>query len=343
LGDAAWGDFDVDGDLDLLLTGFNFSGRIAKIYVNEGNDIFTELAGTPFPGLSHSSAEWGDYDNDGDLDILFCGVDEQGGWIYYTMIYTNNGDNSFTDSNISLGTVFWGESLWGDYDADGDLDIVLTGYTPGGQVFSAIYRNDISTPNTLPQPPDSLSALVNMDEVTLSWSMAEDNETPSEGITYNIYMYKLDADTVWGSMSMITTGKRLLPDLGNANQNTTWIIKDLPDGQYFWSVQALDNNFEGSVFAEEVSFIIGTVGMDELQSSDFSITPNPSSGIVTLDFVDSYFINDIDIIDLYGNTLRSIQNLHTGMLLDLTDLSAGLYFFRFKIEDTQVTKKVIIR
>jgi len=343
LGDAAWGDFDMDGDLDLLLTGFGFAGRITKIYINEGNDTFAELLGTPFPPLSHSSAEWGDYDNDGDLDILFCGVDEQGGWLYYTMIYTNEGNNTFTESNVSLEKVFWGESLWGDYDADGDLDVILTGYKPSGQVLSVIYRNDIESSNTPPQIPDSLYSSVNMNEVTLTWFQAQDNETTSVGLTYNAYLYKLDADTIWSPMSILLTGKRLLPDLGNTNQDTMWTIKDLPDGHYFWSVQALDNNFEGSAFAVEASFIVGTVGIDNLQTFDISITPNPSDGIFYINFPCSNANYELEVLDSYGNTVRSFQNIHTEMSLDLADLNSGLYILRFKNENTQLTKKIIIR
>lgn len=339
LGDAAWGDFDIDGDLDLLLTGFNFSGRIAKIYVNEGNDTFTELPGTPFPGLSHSSAEWGDYDNDGDLDILFCGVDEQGGWIYYTMIYTNNGDNTFTESNITLETVYWGESLWGDYDADGDLDLVLTGYKPNGQVLSAIYRNDIGSPNTPPQPPDSLFSTVNMNEVTLSWSLAEDNETLSEGLTYNAYLYKLDADTIWSPMSVFSTGKRLLPDLGNTNQDTSWTIKDLPDGHYFWSIQALDNNYEGSAFATEANFIVGMVGLAKLPLDNISIFPNPAKDRITISNVKG---NKLIVLNSLGAVVLERKIVKDKLNLDVSDFVDGVYYLQFSNSGNRFAEKLII-
>ena len=343
LGDAAWGDFDMDGDLDLLHTGFNNNGRIAKIYINEGNDTFTELTGTPFPGLSHSSAEWGDYDNDGDLDIFFCGVDEQGGWIYYTMIYTNVGNNTFIESGISLEKVFWGESLWGDYDADGDLDLVLTGYKPNGQVLSEIYRNDIELPNTPPQPPDSLFSSVNENQVTLSWTHGEDNETPFTGLTYNAYLYKLDADTIWSSMSILSGGMRLLPDLGNTSQDTIWTIGDLPDGVYYWSVQALDNNYEGSDFAPEAGFIVGTVGIKSVHANDISISPNPSDGVFYIKFPGSNVNYELQVLDGYGSAIRSFQNIQSEMSLDLQDLNAGIYFLGFYSENTRITKKIFIR
>jgi len=342
LGDAAWGDFDMDGDLDLLLTGFNFNGRISKIYVNEGNDTFNELAGTPFPPLSHSSAEWGDYDNDGDLDILFCGVDEVGTWLYYTMIYINNGDNTFTESGISLPTVYWGESLWGDYDADGDLDIVFSGYEPNGQILSAIYRNDISTPNTLPDPPSDLVSVVNEEEneVILSWSPATDNETPSQSLSYNCYIYRYDGDTVWSPMSVLSSGKRLLTEMGNTNLNTCWTISGLEVGQYFWSVQSLDNSYDGSGFSPEESFIIGTVVVDLMEENLFDIYPNPTTDRILIKGSSGY-----DLILMNGsgqlifNTSIS-KNEHT---LDVSRFDPGIYYLQFTNGSEMCLEKIIIQ
>ena len=42
LGSVAWGDYDNDGDLDILLTGNSITGIISKIYRNNGNNTFTE-------------------------------------------------------------------------------------------------------------------------------------------------------------------------------------------------------------------------------------------------------------------------------------------------------------
>ena len=70
---VAWGDYDNDGDLDILLTGDNGSSRISKIYRNNGNNTFTEQTSIALTGVDSSSVAWGDYDNDGDLDILLTG------------------------------------------------------------------------------------------------------------------------------------------------------------------------------------------------------------------------------------------------------------------------------
>lgn len=138
-GSTAWGDYDNDGDLDIFLAGFNGSSRVSKIYKNNGENTFAEQNGISLIGVSHGSAEWGDYDNDGDLDILICGST---GSSCVSKIYKNNGDNTFAEqSGISLTGVSDGSAAWGDYDDDGDLDVLLTGY-PFGQYISKIYKNN---------------------------------------------------------------------------------------------------------------------------------------------------------------------------------------------------------
>jgi len=134
---GAWGDYDNDGDLDILLTGVNISGSFSIIYRNNGNSTFTDI-NAGLQGVYCSSVAWGDYDNDGDLDILLTG----GGT---SEIYRNNGNSTFTDINAGLQGVSYSSVAWGDYDSDGDLDILLTGfYASGGHSYmiSNVYRNN---------------------------------------------------------------------------------------------------------------------------------------------------------------------------------------------------------
>src|SRR5262245_11715005 len=62
LSSVAWGDYDNDGDLDILLTGQTSTGRVAKVYRNDGG-TFTDI-GAPLIGVYFSSVAWGDHDND---------------------------------------------------------------------------------------------------------------------------------------------------------------------------------------------------------------------------------------------------------------------------------------
>src|SRR6185369_182008 len=71
---AAWADIDNDGDLDLLIagqTGSTASTAITRIFRNDGNNTFIEIA-TTLPGLSQCAVAFGDYDNDGRVDLLIA-------------------------------------------------------------------------------------------------------------------------------------------------------------------------------------------------------------------------------------------------------------------------------
>src|SRR5437867_5135833 len=96
---------------------------------------FTEIA-AGLPDLEEGSAAWGDYDNDGDLDLAICGISASGP---ITRIYRNAG-GVLTDIGAGLTGVYDGALAWGDYDNDGDLDLVVVGNTGPGPA-SIIYRN----------------------------------------------------------------------------------------------------------------------------------------------------------------------------------------------------------
>jgi len=254
-GTAAWGDYDQDGDLDILLAGTDES----IIYNNTAGNFVNIKAG--LPGVTAASAAWGDYDNDGDLDILLTGKDNAGS--VTAKIYQNS-NNSFIDSNIKLEGVSNGSVAWGDFDNDNDLDILLTGKDSASVPISKIYRNDISTPNTLPKPPTNLGYSSDKNAVTLSWSPASDLQTAQKALTYNIRVGSTPGSTnIVSPMADRVSGFRKVQLFGNANHQAKWTIKGLKNGKYFWSVQAIDNVFAGSKFADEDSFFISDLPAPE--------------------------------------------------------------------------------
>jgi hypothetical protein len=137
---VAWGDCDRDGDLDVLLTGLAFGpGSISRIYRNQGGGVFTDL-NAGLPGVVNGSAAWGDCDGDGDLDIALMGR-TGGGAI--ARIYLNDGSGTLVDLEAGLPGVSWGSAAWGDYDNDGDLDLLLAGWTDVLNVaLTRLFRND---------------------------------------------------------------------------------------------------------------------------------------------------------------------------------------------------------
>lgn len=117
----AWGDYDNDGDLDVLLLGYTGIGPISRIYRNDGEGIFTDI-GANLANSGGGTVVWGDYDNDGDLDVLSTGFYE---W-YRSEVYRNE-QGQFVAINAGLFPLVNSAADWGDYDNDGDLDILITG------------------------------------------------------------------------------------------------------------------------------------------------------------------------------------------------------------------------
>src|SRR4030042_3417663 len=125
-GEAEWGDYDNDGDLDILLIGTDQSyNKISRVYRNSGGGVFDYQSQISITGVMGGTADWIDYDNDGDLDIMLTGYSDSG---YISRIWRNNGNNTFTEqTNISFIGVASGSVAWGDYNNDGDPDVIITG------------------------------------------------------------------------------------------------------------------------------------------------------------------------------------------------------------------------
>jgi PKD repeat protein len=365
-GSFAWGDYDNDNDLDILLTGAIASDpdwiTVSKIYTNNGNNNFTEQTQIVLPGVMNSSVSWGDYDNNGDLDIVLIGhTGIMATWI--SKIYRNNGDNTFTDQtcNALVGewstSAVWGDydndsyldilikkeiyrnlgdksftpqislvfadvidgyenfwlegekyGSWGDYNNDGDLDIALAGNN-GSTYICKIYRNNgnnsftsqvgielpqqnssspawgdydndgdldillgykvyrnntfmkagIYPANIKPDAPVNLLATAQPNGTLLSWSPVRNDETPFKTMTYNVRIgstrYRSDICTPQAD----TSGYRRIVTMGNAQMDTTFLIKNLSTSKFYWSVQAVDQGYQGGAWSVIDSFEVKNV------------------------------------------------------------------------------------
>ena len=163
---AAWGDCDNDLDPDILITGDTITGRISKIYRNNGNGTFTESnAGLPdgLPGVRNGSVAWGDYNNDGKLDFLLTGDTTTGP---VTRLYKNTGRCTFSYITTTLPAISNSAVAWGDYNNDGRLDLLLTGDTGSGSVAS-VYRNNGN--DTFTKVSDLLGAGKGVSNGAVAW------------------------------------------------------------------------------------------------------------------------------------------------------------------------------
>jgi gliding motility-associated-like protein len=253
-GDIACGDVDGNGYDDVILTGNNASGKkITKLYLNN-NGVFSEATSAVFDSLSGSSVDLADFNNDGLPDVLLTGLDNQ--LFYKTTLYINNGDNTFSKDPSVFPGLIMADAAIADFDNDADLDIFLSGetYTENiGEFFS----NDEANANHKPSAPTGLTAVSKNDSVVLNWNKATDNETPQNGLTYNLYVGTQPGKCdIVSPMSFIPNGLRKLPKAGNMFHNSTFILKNLAEGKYYWGVQSIDNNYAGSNFSTEGTFTV---------------------------------------------------------------------------------------
>jgi enediyne biosynthesis protein E4 len=147
---STFGDYDGDGDLDWFITNITNSpdhpgpfGGFNRLYRNDGNRQFTDV--TEAAGVRDSRWSWGttffDYDNDGDLDLTATNGYNGPGWIDDQTFLWRNDNGVFTDVSDTLGITDAGQGrgqIHLDYDADGDLDLLVI----NNAAAPVLYRND---------------------------------------------------------------------------------------------------------------------------------------------------------------------------------------------------------
>ena len=123
-GGAAAADYDGDGWTDIYVA--NSKGPNA-LYQNDGDGTFTEVAasaGVDDPDSRSNAAGWGDYDNDGNIDLFVTNFGT-------SKLFRNNGDGTFMDVTEEAGVKDPNVQhrttgvAWGDYNQDGNLDLLI--------------------------------------------------------------------------------------------------------------------------------------------------------------------------------------------------------------------------
>ncbi|MFK5856536.1 MAG: FG-GAP-like repeat-containing protein, partial [Bacteroidota bacterium] len=141
--DGAWGDLDNDLFMDFIVSGETYDGYpVCIIYKNQSGKYFKEVT-VSIRALKGCTIDLGDYDGDDDLDILMTGESLERS---YTNVYENKLGLNFENIMAGLPGVADGNALWGDYDKDGDLDILLSGLTICYDFIGDIYINTLDPP-----------------------------------------------------------------------------------------------------------------------------------------------------------------------------------------------------
>lgn len=235
-----FGDFDKDGDVDILFVIPGSDYTIFQFYRNDGNGVFkpkdTNLDGT------YTCQACNDYDGDGLYEILAVNKGT-----YKTVLLKLNNKWSVAETELPshLRTI-------GDVNNDGTMEMVYNNSKASYTIYDAVPNCKV---NTRPEKMEKPSAVAYADagKLKISWTRGKDAETSACDLTYelrigsesgkgDIYLGKSNADGT----------RRVLED-GNMGRALKYMFDtgNLCEGKYYIAIQAIDASGLGGPWSDE--------------------------------------------------------------------------------------------
>ena len=248
---GAISDINLDGFPDMIVGPY--------IYYNSvGEPHYYHTIDTDYPPIYYGSTSSADVNSDGRPDII-C---NKSFWIEY---YENRAGHLIYQDNLQYPLNYYQDGgeyynyrvpcggSFIDYNNNNIPDVAIM--TPWGS--STFWENTCAIINDPPSTPQNLWTDTLGNSVVLHWDTVSDDHSRYGSITYNIMVgTSPDSFDIKSPLSNIATGKRYAYNKGNAGYAPLWKLNDLPNGTYFWKVQAIDNSLAASPFSETGVFVI---------------------------------------------------------------------------------------
>jgi hypothetical protein len=362
------GDIDGDGFVDVATLSNASNGKVVWYKNLDGNATFgTEqiINSEEYPAIVYLF----DVDNDSDLDVFSTVGGSQ-------LVWQENLDGlgTFGPKNIILEGPFINETLYAeDIDNDGDKDLIAGYY--GNTDAVAWFENtngqgNFSTPKIISENlvvPDSVFAADfdndgDTDVIAVSYATDEIiwyENTDGQGTFGNehtitssavgakdVFAKDLDNDGDIDVICAASRGNEVIYYLNDGSGNFNY--QQILTSNFRTAISVTADDFNGdskmdilaSAFAGDKIIWFenrGPLGIEENTANLFSIYPNPTNGLLTINSTSS--ISEITVYNNLGQQLFTSEKTNQ---VDISTLSEGIYFVKIKDKNGQTeTKKVV--
>lgn len=224
------GDVNHDGYFDIMLTGKNSLGRSNARRLTNHRSSFTIDSLQNIPQIDRAFIA--DFNSDGLADIHVKG---SGSYANVNKIVRNN------QTHADLPGINVKAIAFGDYDRDGDLDLLQAQFSnSASELF--VYENADTAVNKGPMNPHYSFAVRIYNRTFMYWNKPIDDHTSENALTYDVTLRAENEDITLGEYDEIKT-QRLTVTNGNNGPNNYLLLKNIPGPVFAYGIQSIDNAF----------------------------------------------------------------------------------------------------
>lgn len=263
-GDVKWVDLNNDGWLDLSIIGQSGTAVVYQQLINN-KGVFEISTPSSVAGLKYSNMAFGDYNNNGTLDMFTAGQDVNGN--PHSYLYQNDGkgnfklDPEFNAYNV-VPDMFNADARFLDYDLDGDLDLIYVGNSNGGYPQGGIRVNTLLDPK-------------------ITTNNYGQGNSYANGYTYNMNMQMKDAKLDIADMD--GDGDTDIVAMGTARNYNGSSFTDYPQLLLLrnQTIESKDAKF-GSFFSYGSIYNATRITLDSVEKGDIKLVDFNNDGLVDI-------------------------------------------------------------